>query len=254
MILAVMTYPKHYHISQIAINHALKHIPNIKEVAIIWDNTHDEKPSAPLNEVISCAVPCYVYPWSAIISNDNVKGWLGQQLVKLHLDNVIDKPCVILDGDLIINQDIDPRSITYANALPRQHAKFRHINEILGLGAYDFGSCPFMYVEPYWLKNIRYLCETHSHTDIVSRFIQYQSPALNEWDLIATYIFQVLKIPRRIEYFNRKAIKTCNFVNEYNEHENYVLDGADDLDLNFYKKHGVWVDSNLMQQLGYINS
>lgn len=254
MILAVIVYPKHYHIAQISIAHAIKHIPNITEVAIIWDDTHQQKPSASLNEVLNINIPTYLFTWTGIITDTQVQGWLGQQLIKLHLDNVLKNDFVILDGDLIINQDLDPKNITYANALPRHHPKYKHINEILGLGAYDFGSCPFMYINPKWLKQIRQLCEIHSHTSLIDRFVNYQSPMFNEWELIATYVFQVAKLPRRIEYFNRRAVKSSNFVSEYNNLENFVLDGSDDLNWQFYKDNNVFIDSKLMQQLGYINS
>jgi len=251
MILAVMSYPKHYHITQISILHAIKHIPNITEIAIIWDDTHQQKPSASLNEVMNINIPVYMFPWSAIINDPQVDGWLGQQLIKLHLDTILKNDFVILDGDLIINQDVNPKNITYANALPRQHPKYKHINEILGLGSYDFGSCPFMYVESAWLKQIRQLCEIHSHTTLINRFVGYRSPMFNEWELIATYIFQVLKLPRKIEYFNRRSVKSSNFVSEYTNFENFVLDGADDLNWQFYKNNDVFIDSKLMKELGY---
>jgi len=254
MILTVLSYPKHYHITQISIKKAIKHIPNISSVCVVWDDTHTEKPSAPLNEVLEISIPVYVYPWSAILQDlPKMNGWLGQQLIKLHLDKVIKKETVILDGDLLINQDIDPKNILYANALPRQHGKFKHINEILGLGAYDFGSCPFMYVDPVWLSNIRLLCETHCHDTLINRFILHQTPFLNEWDLIATYVTQVLKLPKKTEYFNRKALKAQNFVQNYNSYEHFVLDGEDDLPISFYKEHSVFLDTKLMQQLGYKN-
>lgn len=257
MILAVMSYPKHYHISQLAIKRAIKHIPNIKEICIVWDDTHPEKPSTPLAHAARCGIPCYTFPWSAVIekSNHPIDGWIGQQIIKLHLDRVLKNEIVILDGDLIINQDLDPKNITYASALPRYHPKYKHIDEMLGFGAYDFGSCPFMYVQADWLKNIRELCKTYSHSDIIDRLIPYlgRTNTLNEWEIIANYVFKCLKLPRRIEYFNRKAVKTDYFSKEYNDIDNFVLDGADDLPAEFWAKHNIVVDTNLTKALGYKN-
>lgn len=261
MILAVMSYPRHYHISQLAIRHAIKHIPDITEIAVIWDDTQAVQPNIPLHSSVRSKIPCYTYPWSAVIQDSRypINGWIGQQLIKLHIDRVIKDECVILDGDLIINQDIDPANITYANALPRHHSKYRHINEMLGLGVYDFGSCPFMYVRTSWLKDIRRLTELHSHTDVIEKFntaIRDNSNHpnwLNEWELIATYALQVLKLPRRVEYFNRRAVKTQAFAATYNDQESFVLDGPDDIGREFYESKEIHIDRQLISALGYNN-
>ena len=254
MILAVMSYPKHFHITQLSIKHALKRIPDITEVAIIWDDNHIQKPSMSLDQVVQLNIPCYVYPWSDIIPiGDKAHGWLGQQLIKLHLDVVIKKECIILDGDLIINQNIDPKNITYANELPMRHPRYNHINEILGLGVYEFATCPFMYVQTSWLKDIRELSKLHSHMDFIDRFLlaSKYSRTLAEWELIASYIFNVLKLSRKVEYFHRKPVKPNHFVQEYNTVENFVLDGPDDIDLKFFKGNNIFIDIKLMKELEY---
>lgn len=248
-----MSYPHHYHISQIAIKHAIKHIPDITEVAIIWDDTHAVKPSAPLNEMLQLQLPCYTYPWSSIVDRPNIKGWLGQQIIKLHLDNVIKNECVILDGDLILNQDVDPKNITYGSLLPRNHPRYDHISEMLGLGVYEYTSCPFMYVKSFWLKKIREFGSLYSNMDFIDRFVlaHQTSHTLTEWALIGTYIFDVLKLPRRREHFHRRAVKPNSFASEFNQYENFVLDGPDDIGVPFLTANGVLIDTQLMRQLGY---
>ena len=78
MMLAVFSYPNHFHITQVAIKHAMKHIPNITSVAIIWDDTHNI--DVPLTTFRD---ENYIwYSWSRlsdVITLDN-NNWAGQQI------------------------------------------------------------------------------------------------------------------------------------------------------------------------------
>lgn len=263
MILAILSYPKNYHITQVAIRHAIKYIPNITEVAIIWDDSHPEKPLAPLNQVMRLPIPCYSYSWSALpnIEYDG-NNWAGQQLIKLHMDLLIpSEDFIIFDGDLILNQPIDPANILYSSNIPQTHGRYDHVAELLGLGVYEFSTCPMMYVKAQWLRNIRKLCETNCHTTIdkklLSAFNKAQSVNqtnwLTEWNVIARYQLQVLKLPRKIEYFHRHWIKGPVLHQFYNNEENFVINGPDDIDLSFYRKELVSIDRKLLADLNYKN-
>jgi hypothetical protein len=259
MLLAVLSYPKNYHITQVAVKHALKHIPNITQVAIIWDDTHDTEPSIPLHQVIDKAI---MYKWSSLLNiiSFDYNNWIGQQLIKLHADLILPKDEFILfDGDLIINQNIDPVNIMYSNNLPRSHPRYDHVAELLGLGVYDFSTNPFMYYKSQWLKNVRDLCEKNSHSKIDKKLTEAFKDAqsakhlnyLLEWNIMARYVLQVLKLPKKVEYFHRRLIKANNFYNAYNNEENFVVDGADNIDLRFYENEGIFIDKALMSKLGY---
>lgn len=256
MLLAVFSYPKNYHITQVAIKHAVKHIPNITQVAIIWDDTHEIQPERPLWETTEGSIS---YNWSALSNVIKFQGinWLEQQLVKLHLDLIVNKDeFILMDGDLIINQNIDPVNILYSNNLPRIHPKYDHLSEVLGLGVYDFSTNPFMYYKSRWLKNIRELCENNSHETLDKKFFNTftnnkQTNTLLEWNLMAKYVLHVLKLPKKIEYFHRRSVKGPNFYNLYNSEENFVCDGPDNINLKFYEDEGIYIDRVLMSKLGY---
>lgn len=258
MMLAVFSYPKHFHITQVAIKHAMKHIPNITSVAIIWDDTRNI--DVPLTTFRD---ENYIwYSWSRlsdVITLDN-NNWAGQQIIKLHADLILpEDEFILMDGDLIINQDIDPVNILYSNSIPRQHGRYDHVAELLGLGVYDFSSCPFMYVKAQWLKNIRLLCENNSYTSIDKKLLSAFNTAqsynqvnyLLEWNVIARYVLQVLKLPKRIEYFHRHSVSGPNFYKHYNNEENFVCDGPDNIDLEFYRNEKISISEKLMIQLGY---
>ena len=79
------------------------------------------------------------------------------------------------------------------------------------------------------------------------------SPILNEfeWNVIARYVLQVLKLPKRIEYFHRHSVSGPNFYKHYNNEENFVCDGPDNIDLEFYRNEKISISEKLMIQLGY---
>jgi hypothetical protein len=259
VLLAVLSYPKNFHITQVAVKHAKKHIPNISQVAIIWDNTHEINPSVPIYNYLGNAI---MYEWSGLEHKISFTGnnWLEQQLIKLHADILLrQKEFILMDGDLVLNQDVDPKNILYASNIPRTHFNYNHVYELLGKGVYEFSTCPFMYVKSAWLKNIRELCIKNCHTDISTKMEQtfqqslvtMHSHHLLDWNIIANYIIHVLKSPKKIEYFHRHSVKGSNFFENYNEDEYFVCDGPDNIDLQFYENEGIFIDKDLMSKLNY---
>lgn len=259
MLLAVLSYPKNYHITQVTVKHAVKHIPDITRVAIIWDDTHGIEPSVPLHQVIPKSIS---YKWSALSNVIDFEGnhWAGQQLVKLHADLILpEEEFILMDGDLVINQDINPKQVMYSNSIPQTHGRYDHVAELLGLGVYDFSTCPFMYYKAQWLKNIRQLCQNNCHMPLDKKLLLAFNKAqsynnlnwLLEWNVMARYVLDVLKLPKKIEYFHRRSIKGSNFYKFYNSEENFVCDGQDNIDIQFYKNEGIYIDTALMSKLNY---
>jgi hypothetical protein len=215
---------------------------------------HGIETNVPLHQVINKSI---MYKWSSLsnVVNFDNNHWIGQQLIKLHADLILPtEDFILMDGDLIINQDIDPRNIMYSNNIPRQHGSYNHINELLGLGVYDFSTNPFMYYKAQWLKNIRELSHKNSHMSIDRKFLEtfnISKSSLLDWNIMARYVLDVLKLPKRIEYFHRRSIKATNFYQCYNDYENFVCDGPDNIDLAFYENEGIFIDKALMSKLGY---
>lgn len=246
MQLVLFSYYQHYHISQLAVKHALKHIPNIDSIVIIWDNTHDITPKIPLYDTLPLH-PIQI-SWNdlnddIIIKNGN--GWFNQQLIKLHLDLILEKKdYIVMDGDMILNQDIDPYHNLYATQIPQNHERYNHLQKVLGLYHGDFMSCPFMYIKSAWLKNIRRMCEINTGFDIKDVLIKH-SPQVYEWGLIANYLLYVLKKPIRVEPFYYKIMNAENLEKQFNDVDNFVLAGNDLLTTDFWKDHGVVIDNNI---------
>lgn len=260
MILAVMSYPYHYHITQLAIKHALKHIPNINKVVIVWDDTHGIEPEVPLHRLLRKTYPEINFglvPWSSIIpqieTDRPIVGNVGQQIIKLHLDLVLDDEFVILDGDTIFNVDIDPANIMYSCRLYPRHSRFDFINAALGLPNYEFWTNPFMYIKRSWLKNFRIHIKSLNGKAIANLFEydEFRMFPIYEWEIIARYILEVLKLPIKIEYFDKFTVTPDNFALEFNFDYNFVLKGNDRISKDFYQKHGIEIDEELWTKLGY---
>lgn len=257
MLLAVLSYNKNYHITQVAVKHALKHIPNITQVAIIWDDGHAINPKMPLHQIIRSAI---MYNWSALenVIDFNNNHWLGQQLVKLHADLILpNEEFILMDGDLILNQDIDPANIIYSNNIPPTHPRYDHVAQLLGLGVYEFYTCPFMYCKSQWLKKIRQLCENNCHMTIDKKLTNVFGTAqsyngvnmLFEWNVMARYVLEILKLPKRVEYFHRHWITGPDLYKHYNTDENFMINGPDNIDVKFYENEGIHIDRELLSKL-----
>lgn len=262
MQLAVLSYPKHYHITQLAVRHALKYIPDITTIFIVWDDTHDFIPEIPLNTLLNRTLnlsQCPIIKWSSIIpaiqSKKIVTGNVGQQIIKMHLDLAIKGDFIILDGDTIFNSPVDPVNVMYSNRLPYFHPRYNLVNHALGIPNYEFFSNTFMFVKGNWLTDLRnHIWEaTGKHFMDLFEYDGRFNP-IYEWELIAHYILDILKLPKRIEYFDKAFLTTHNFEKHFTLEKNIVLNGPDDFSPNFMKNQGITVDRTLMMQLNYTNA
>lgn len=261
MILAVLTYPKHFHITQLAVRHAIKYIPDIKKIFIVWDDTHNINPTVPLQKIIrqhiDYKIEVPIVNWSTLISqipgNRVISGNVGQQIIKLHLDLIINDDFVILDGDTIINHFIDPANILYSSRMSVKHIRYNHVNHALGIPNYEFWTNPFMYVKADWLRGLRNHVDSVAGQPILDMLGSGKDFPLFEWELIARHTLDILKLPRKIEYFDKVVLGTNEFQQNFNLENNCVLDGPDDFSLDFMNKHKITVDNALLTQLGYTN-
>lgn len=249
MILAVLTFPGHYAVAQLSILHAIKHIPNITDIAIIWDDTSGVEPQDDLAFIMRIHhkledYNIFTVRWSNIIPQfeaDEVWGAVGQQLIKLHLDLGFGfKDCIIMDGDTILRTDVDPEHILYSSRMCTKHTRYDFINHALGIPNYEFWTNTFMYVKSVWLNGLRQHVETATGGPLYKQFeyIDRNIPVF-EWQLIAIYILRILKINKNIEYFYKFVLPVQKFEEYYDTEFNIVLDGRDDFSDEFIVKHNL---------------
>ena len=241
MKLAVISYPYHYHITQLAIKHAIDNIKDITNIHIIWD---DSVLPIPHNNYI---------PFSKICNfPTKLKGWYRQQIIKLNLHKVLTGELLILDGDVILNQTFSPQQYFYAPQLGDNTPTFLKIKELLKINQFDFSCAPFMYIETEWLQELHQLNPNINQQYIDVARSCWASNGLwpiPEWDLLYRFITEVKKINKQVLPLEYKLLKTHQFEKDFDNTQNFVLDGKDNFSIDFYIKHNISINKKLWKQI-----
>lgn len=241
MILAVISYPYHYHITQLAIKHALANIDNITDVKVIWDDSSVPCPNddyIPFSQV--CAIPRYT------------KGWFTQQVVKLNLHRVLEGKIIILDGDVILNQKFNLIKNFYAPVMGDRSKMFSKIKEFLHIPQYNFINAPFMYVHTSWLQDLHLhykdINQLYFDTSASNWMFDGEWP-ISEWEMLYNFLTFVKKINKPILPFEFKLLPTIQFEKEFDLQDNFILDGKDNFSIDFYQKHKITINETLWKQI-----
>jgi hypothetical protein len=241
MILAVISYPYHYHITQLAIKHALANIDNITDVKVIWDDSTISSPTdncIPFSQI--CSIPSYI------------KGWYAQQVIKLNLHNVLEGDVLILDGDVILNQKFNTIENFYAPAMGDRSKMFSKIKEFLHISQYNFINAPFMHVHTSWLQDLHLhykdINQLYFDTAMSNWALDGEWP-ISEWEMLYNFLTFVKKINKPILPFEFKLLSTVKFEEELNLQDNFILNGKDNFSVDFYQKHNITINETLCKQI-----
>lgn len=241
MILAVISYPYHYHITQLTIKHALANVDGITDVKIIWD---DSSILSPNNDYI---------PFSKIVSIPKyIKGWYAQQIVKLNLHRVINDEILIIDGDVIVNQQLNPKEFFYAPLMFEKSNLFSKVKSILGIDQFDFSCAPFMHVHTDWLHDLHDLNSNINEIYINTARTQWANNGfwpIPEWSLLYHFITEVKKINKQVLTFQYELLEKKDFEQSFNSLQNFVLNGKDNFTVDFYQKHNITINEILWKQI-----
>ena len=241
MKLAVISYPYHYHITQLAIKHAIDNIEDITDVYVIWD---DKTLPIPHSNYIPFS-QIYDFP-------DKLSGWYRQQIIKLNLHKVLTGEVLILDGDVILNHTLNPKQYFYAPGLGEDTSTFLKVKELLHIDQFDFSCAPFMYVQSKWLQELQDLNPTINQLYINTARSSWSANGLwpiPEWNLLYHFITEVKKINKQVLPLEYELLKTISFEENFNNTQNFVLDGKDNFTINFYEKHKIKINETLWKQI-----
>ena len=237
MILVVISYPGHYHITQLAIKQAIKNMGGITAVHIVWDDANIPAPHdyIPFSSIVQ--IPPYI------------KGWYRQQIVKLNLHKVFpNKELVVMDGDVIFHTIKHPKAYFYAPLLGPEIKSYSKAKEVLGIDQYDFLACGFMYVESKWLELIHKtnpnINQIYQNIAMSNWNIDGRWP-LSEWEVIHDFVTDVLKIKIATKPFEYEMLKTNEFEAKFDNTKDIILDGTDNLSKEFYLKNGIEINENI---------
>lgn len=277
--IVIITHRYHYHISQVAILLVVKNF-NPDRIAILFDDVpgtqcgwdklglklvrdikkiHEFEPGS-----------IFSVPFSSLNGIHNEpEGWIRQQYVKLNLHKLLpDNEWLVIDGDVLINTDIDPWRYCYIN--PGDELKLHHdwfVRYTLNLGdkrvyynnnPVEFSSVPIRLLTRKMLEDFeKHIYQLHN-TDIKGvrdSFTLKQNRSkyleLSEYDLIGNYqhFISMDSLPlKELEiYFNPKdkLFSNWNFLKD----KVAVLHGWDNLPIEWYQQFGVNINQEIWDLL-----
>ena len=290
MKLVVGSCPKNFHIMQLAIQFAKKHIPDIDQVVISWDDgSHwfaDGKMGQLSEHAIIRDLPNQikqVLPDSEILllsenpdTQDEVLGWLRQQYQILNMHKYIsDDSWVFLCADTIIRNDkVFKRGDTtlfYSDQHDLHHRYLPYydfINHVTG-HTYDPAMtymCHFYYVERDVLVSLDQFVRNKHNSSLVDVFKQFHRskldstyawptvPPLADNELYGIYASNVMS--KKFEFPEHNFVSVANnyFIEKFNKTTYDVeCSSADDLPESFYNRFGIEYNGDLATALGYSN-
>lgn len=215
----VLTYPGHFLLTQLTLRSIQAHFPEIQKITVIVD---DLNPNAwqgyyeLCQEIYQRQPTVKTRPLSDWKEFGKItKGWVRQQMVKLHLDQLIDgDEFFFVDGDIVFDCNIPYRSVPY-NYIDMNHideSQRIYVTNMLGRPftnikidgrAVITSNAAFRDIKAQWLSDLRrYLCELHQ-TDLISlheNISDYRG--ITEWELLEFFKKEILGItPEYITLF-----------------------------------------------------
>lgn len=205
----VLTYPGHFLQTQLTLRSLRLYLPSIKNITVLVD---DISPWAWPNYVDHCRLAYNqtdVQPLSQHKFLHNIQpGWLRQQMVKMHLDLIINHNEVfVTDGDVVFRTQV-PYQTTPVNLVDADQsdktadlqrtyvtkALGQHIPFSLYLGRRpDFSAAGFRDLDLQMLMDIRNLVQHNTGQIFLNYHMNLKSIfGISEWELIENYRLSVL--------------------------------------------------------------
>lgn len=228
----VLTYPDHYLLTTLTINSIQKFFPEINNITVLVDNI---SPKSWTTYVSDCeklyqttVVPLSNY---SFLQPFATSGWIRQQIVKLHLDSILEKDQYFFaDGDIGFTSHIPfgatPHGYISASQNNAERGKTQnlYIRDLLGVSPVDkwyknerlcTSVAAFRDLDLNIIKSLREYVEKRSGMNFIDKHIEIMKSSqytISEWELIEAYRLNVLHQeinwffcpPRSYsEYFNR---------------------------------------------------
>ena len=275
----IITHRYHFHICQVAIDLVMAKY-NPQRLSIVFDDVIGTKDGwnylgrdIAVEIRVKYGLPAGVislHPFSCVDAiHSEPNGWIRQQYVKLNLHKFLDNDeWLVIDGDTLINKDIDPWAYLYVNPADIRH---RHHDFFLRYALdledkvamyngkpIEFSSVPIRLLNRRTLSGLeKYIYELHG-TDVRGirdsftlkrnrdRYIE-----LSEYDLIGNYQTFISKDILPLKELGPIFCPAKELYQNWDKLKNEiaVLHGHDNLPLEWYQQMGVNVNQNIWQIL-----
>lgn len=278
----VISHRYHYHICQVAIDFIRKQY-NPDKFTILFDDVKGTKRGwdDAGRQLVRTVAEKYGFKDNyvtahgfSIVNNVHAekRGWLRQQYVKLNLHNFLDgDEWLVVDGDTLINAPIDPWKYQYINhgdrdPLPYHYYDFftRYILDLEDKRPYFDGSPVGFMAMPVNLLTRKTLAGLESYifdlhgTDIKGVLDSFtlkkdkeKYVELSEYSIIGNYRYFISKDMPEMRYVNLSVEQGHDFVRNWQNRDIAVLDGKDNLPIEWYQQMGVTINKDVWDANGY---
>ena len=275
--LIVFTYSEHFHITKLAIKQAKEHL-SPSEIIILYDDLQDHRWVRLGDELrndllVEYGIGVSCIPHSAVeITQTQNNGWIRQQYVKLNLHKILPhQSWIVLDGDSIILNKIDPSKYCYINpAAGHPEATRFFCDYALDLDhqtiqfegmSISFSAVPIKHITRKTLIGIeKRVAELHGTSiDKVfdsftlkknrSRYVEF-----SEFDLIGFYENIISNESLPLSGIGIKFAHREEFISLLNQNDLELLvfaanEGRDDLPRRWYEDQGIKINENIWKSL-----
>ncbi len=275
--LIVFTYSEHFHITKLAIKQAKEHL-SPSEIIVLYDDLQDHRWARLGDELrndllVEYGIVVSCIPQSAVeITQTQNNGWIRQQYVKLNLHKILPhQSWIVLDGDSIILNKIDPSKYCYINpAAGYPEADRFFCNYALDLDhqtiqfegmSISFSVGPIKHITRKTLIGIeKRIAELHGTSiDKVfdsftlkknrSRYVEF-----SEFDLIGFYENIISNESLPLSRIRIKVAHREEFISRFNQNDLELLvfsvnQGRDDLPRRWYEDQGIKINENIWKSL-----
>ena len=268
----ILTYPGHYLLTALTIKSYLKY-HNTTDFIVVADDISQQAWPTYINDCqelySSLTTSVKIIPASTIPEAHEFSGigWVRQQIIKLHLDQIIDQDTwFFTDGDIVFLHTVDPTEIPYS--VPYYNDTTRQQNEYVKLllgqdstiqvdGQQVCVSNPaFRTMEKTVLQQLRAHVEQLHQTSLVKIHQQFLSNSMgvSEWELIENFKQHVLGKQLKLIKYAPHDISDINADLNFFTHQFLTCYNADkDFGREWFADQSIDVSDKVWQILSNIN-
>lgn len=269
MPLVILTYPGHYLLTALTIQSYLKYHQPAKIIVVADDISHQAWPTY----ITDCKqlyktqlIPTSSIPEAVKFSGT---GWVRQQIIKLHLDQILDLDnWFFTDGDIVFLHTVNPMDIPYS--IPyfgeQTQKQNEYVSELLvsnSVGVTKNGqqvcvSNPaFRTMERSTLQQLReYIKIKHNQTiaELHQPYLSSNSIGVSEWELIENFKQHILGIELNLIKYAPHDISNANADLNFFSHQFLTCYSTDyGFGQDWFAEQGVTVSDEIWQILSNIS-
>jgi hypothetical protein len=270
MPLVVLTYPGHFLLTILTIKSYLKyHIPT--EIIVVVDDISNQAWPSYLTDCQefynNFELTVTIRPSSSIlpIIQKFNSGWIRQQLIKLHLDLIIEPThWFFTDGDIIFLHSVDPNKLPYSLPLPVE-GQNNYIRAVLGIeqaGIFVNGiqvcvnDPAFRAMDKQTLIDLRnHVEQVHqkSISEIHFNYRKTSSIVVTEWELLESFKLYVQgHTPNLVRYAPHDLMNPPDNLNFFTHQFLTCYNTDQDFSRTWFSDQGITVLDNLWEILSNI--